>query len=116
MLSSPDKWTQGALARDASGVATGFSADRNPACFCIIGALTRAMHDRIEVVQKLVPKDAHGEVWDQYNTQYDIVYDYLATDAGDDIAEFNDSPNTYYADVINLFDLAIDNAEEKVYE
>jgi hypothetical protein len=74
------------------------------------------MWDRIETVNKLVPKDAQYEVYDQYNTQYDIVYDYMSSLAGVDLVDFNDDLATQHSDVVNLFDLAIDNAEERVYE
>lgn len=116
MIADPAKWTKGALARNAVGEPTGFMVNRSPVCFCSLGAMTRAMWDRIEIVNALVPVDAQNEVWDQYNTQYDIVYDYLTALAGVDLVEFNDGAETQHCDVINLFDLAIDNAEERVYE
>jgi hypothetical protein len=116
LIADPAKWTQGCIARDAAGEPTGFIAKRNPVCFCSLGALSRAMWDRIETVNKLVPEDAQDEVYDQYNTQYDIVYDYLTSLAGVDLVDFNDSLNTHHSDIVNLFDLAIDNAEERVYE
>lgn len=119
LIADPAKWTQGCMARDAAGEPTGFIcfiARRNPVCFCSLGALSRAMWDRIETVNKLVPKDAQYEVYDQYNTQYDIVYDYMSSLAGQDLVDFNDDLATQHSDVVNLFDLAIDNAEERVYE
>lgn len=115
LIADPAKWTQGALARNASGEPTGFTKRRDPVCFCSLGALTRAMWDRIETVNKLVPEDAQDEVYDQYNTQYDIVYDYLTSLAGVDLVDFNDDLATQHSDVVNLFDLAIDNSEEIVY-
>lgn len=116
MIADPAKWTKGALARDAAGEPTGFMSRRNPVCFCSLGALTRAMWDRVEAVNKLVPNDTQDEVWDQYNTQYDIVYDYLTALAGVELVDFNDDLDTQHSDVVNLFDLAIDNAEERTYE
>jgi hypothetical protein len=101
---------------DAEGNPTGFTKSQAPVCFCSLGALTRAMWDRIEVVNKLVSADTQDEVYEQYSVQYDIVYDYMSSLAGQDLVDFNDSLNTHHSDIVNLFDLAIDNAEERVYE
>lgn len=61
---------------------------------------------RVRAVNEL----AQDDVRDQYSAQFNIVDNYLASLAGMDIVTFNDNPNTQYADVINLFDRAIDNA------
>lgn len=115
LLDSPEKWTREVLARDANGGKVGIRSP-DAVCYCSLGALTKAMNDRVAEVTKLVPLDVHPEVHDQYCTQHDIVFDYLAELAGGDLVGFNDGPDTKYADVVNLFDLAIDNAEERVYE
>lgn len=124
ILSDPQRWTQGTMARDANGMKTtvdpkilsdkihGFGT---PVCFCSIGAIKKATYDRIGEVKKLV-SGADDEINEQYCTHLENLYSYLSNLAGRDLVSFNDDPDTQYADVVNLFDLAIDNCEERVYD
>jgi len=115
LIGRPEHWGQGALARNARGQLTKMSAP-DAICFCSAGALQVAMRRRIAEVNKLVPKDCYPEVNSNYSAHFGEVYDYLTSLAGLDLIDFNDDRDTKYADVVNLFDLAIDNAEERVYE
>lgn len=114
ILSGPDKWTKGTFARDTTGEVADPSGP-NAACFCIGGALLRARDIRIEQVNKLVPKDAYSEVWDQYDNAFNETVFFLSALAGSaSVAAFNDDKGTTFADVDNLLDLALERAGEAV--
>lgn len=91
----PERWTQGAAVRYANG-------DRRCAiidavCFCSLGALWRA----------------GGR--DYYSDAERILFEtVLETTRFSNIVSFNDAPETTYADVLRVYDLAIAAAGEAV--
>ena len=115
IVSDPANWTQGALSRDSNGARTNI-LDPRTTCYCTLGALTKAMTDRVMAVKKLVPEDCYPELADQYDVHFNEITAFLDKLAGDDIVNFNDDPDTTHADVINLLDLAVDTVEERTYE
>lgn len=86
LIEDPERWTQGAWARDAWGNKTLDSRD-NAVAFCVAGAMCRVSGD-------MVPRDA----WAAFE---------LA--AGDGISRFNDAQT--HADVLAVLDKAIAECE-----
>ena len=98
-----DGWCKGSLARDSSGRKV--SPDNaSAACFCMLGAIAREMHER-----SICP-DSWRDLVDP------ILAPHIpAVDAGegmdDDlclVAAFNDYPRTQLSDVLAVLDKAID--------
>ena len=45
ILSDPDRWTQGTIAVDATGMAVASASDRNAVGWCLLGACTKAARE-----------------------------------------------------------------------
>lgn len=90
LLSSPDKWTKGCLARDKEGNRL-FSTDPNAVCWCFLGAMQmcyRGLSKRIDVMCKV--SDRIGELSPNKEQGFDSIH------------KWNDSPERTYEDVIKL--------------
>lgn len=86
LIDTPDKWTREVMGRDISGHPV---EDVDSAvCFCIIGATVVARAPLDGPLRDSLPEWAHAS-----------------------FADFNDSPRTSHADVMALFDRAIELAE-----
>jgi hypothetical protein len=94
LIATPEKWTKGALARDAGGIGyrtDDVVGDRTFACYCAEGACVAA------TPEIFLARRAYDELCKFTNGP--LVY------------EFNDSPATTHDDVLALFDTAIANCE-----
>lgn len=87
-ISTPDKWTQYAIAKNTSGEIR--SADESDAvCFCMLGAIWKNSRQS---------GSAEGELKNTIN--------------GRSIAGFNDDPSRTHDEVLNVFDKTIARLEE----
>lgn len=93
LLTDPKCWTQGSLARLASGEPTYLVESSNAVCWCIMGATCR-----------FDPLDS-GQLADR------LLRDHLPPGYYRSIGEFNDNPSTTHADVMSLFDRTIATIE-----
>lgn len=91
VIENPDKWTQGAFARDTQGNRLPGGYGDEATCFCSLGAVEKATQ------------------LDWYDTPDIVVYLEEAID--DQVAHFNDSAS--HADVMQMFDKAITLAESE---
>lgn len=96
VIDTPEKWTQVAFARNASGEAVS-AFDSSAVCYCLRGALTKAtagMGDNREARAAIV--------WaiKGLNYHYSIIY------------VFNDHPDTTHAMVMAVLDKAIETATQ----
>jgi len=86
-IDTPDKWTREVSARDKFGQPAS-DYEEDAVCFCIIGAAMRADASLDRHLRKCLPEWAEGSFID-----------------------FNDHEETTHADVMALFDRAIEMAE-----
>lgn len=91
LIDTPEKWTQGCAARDADGLSSGVCS--GAVCWCAWGALAKfgnpfVSPGLINLMDGAVPDDSKSFI------------------------TYNDLPTTTYADVMALFDRAIDAAEK----
>lgn len=80
LIDTPEKWTKGSYERDG--------------CYCVAGAL------RIAIFGGL---DDNGPYWDRYRTAKRSLHP-------SDVILFNDASETTHADMMALFDRAIEAA------
>ena len=86
LISTPDKWTKGAVARDRHGFAVEPYAQM-AVCWCSVGALERAVGANLNV--------------------YYAAFAVLRKQHDESVVSFNDDPNTTHQDVLDLFDRTI---------
>jgi hypothetical protein len=86
LLATPDRWTQGVLAKDANGAPVSCDSDR-ASCWCFVGASFGAKIAPLEVayLAEAMSPYAHWATW-------------------------NDAPERTHADVLDLIDRAIEIA------
>ena len=93
LIDTPEKWTRGLNARDAHG------QDVRPnsleaVCFCARGAIIRsAGFEHIDA--------------------YELLQNALPIGGNDFVPAYNDNPDTTHADIMALFDRAIELAEKQ---
>ena len=87
ILTGPEKWTKGALARSETGQ-TVYPTDEGAKCFCLIGAIIRAYPPELDsqVRQKIFavldPKEHNISTWqDAPETTFEMVLE-VARKAG----------------------------------
>jgi hypothetical protein len=103
LIRRPECWTRGALARDAHGGPVGATA---PAAvqWCAVGAVLRASetapYAAVEHAIHALAMAAHGDSDAEWIT----------------VSVYNDSHGTSHADVLRLFDRAIDMLDATRYE
>lgn len=90
-ISTPEKWTQGAYARDAGGNAVRAAAD-DAVCWCALGAI---------VSLNIFPADREEAA----GALYKVV---------PEVSVFNDKPGRTHAEVMAVFAKAIERAEASV--
>lgn len=87
LIAEPERWTQGALARDGDGEELGDAQDPDAACWCLAGALHHAGYGRATSL---------------------LVHRVLSTlDKPVDIVTWNDAPERSHAQVLLLLDECI---------
>jgi hypothetical protein len=91
LIATPDKWSQGAMARNADGRPV-WAAANDAVCFCAEGAIQRA---------------GAG----MFNRAFNVVVDLVET--GDPLHRFNDASTTSHEDILALFDRAIAAEESR---
>lgn len=88
LISTPERWTKGAFARDANG--TEYPCAGAEVCWCFAGAIF-----------KVAPNAEQGLQTERF----------IAQAAGiPNIRKFNDDPTTTHADVLAAWDRAIERA------
>ena len=94
LIDTPEKWTKGAYGRTADHSPTSYR-DPRAVCHCMLGAL-----------RSIGPAD--------WLRQEELVEDVM-TGYGhhSHIPTFNDAPTTTHADVLAVFDMAIERAEAR---
>lgn len=95
LIDAPEKWTRGALARDADRIPQ-WPADESATCFCSLGAIVKASGR--EAGQEHAPDTASRRAMERA--------------IGQNIETWNDDPATTHADVLAAFDRAIALAEQ----
>ena len=95
LLSSPDKWTQGAPARTSDGGIIS-SCDKKAYCWCLYGAILKVSYETTKVNKKLIR-----------NQLVTMIYRKIGN-----IGEWNDSHERKHSDVIKLLDSFIEIDEE----
>lgn len=99
LIDMPEKWTKGEYARGKSGGRVK-ALGRAPVCFCALGALGRAgCHDPADI------GFSEGATWLAYQTLIRATPNRM-------VFEYNDDPATTHADIMALFDRAIEAAEK----
>jgi hypothetical protein len=95
LIADPKHWTQGELARDADGNPED-EYQPEAVCFCSVGALMRAA--------RVVGDDLNEARFGAFTQVGNITLDLR----GLTIVEFNDAEDTTHADVLAVFDKAIE--------
>ena len=95
-IEDPKHWTKGAFARDAEGNPTAKTRSSDAVCWCSHGAV-------------LFINEAAGEV----SRATGLLNDKVILRGYANVAHFNDDPHTTHADVLALFDAAIEDAKAK---
>ena len=93
LIDTPEKWTRGTNARNASGRSVPFDSP-SAVCFCAYGAVLRASGGEIVL--------ACQRLWEALPAGWPDIFPL-----------YNDYPDTTYADVLALFDRAIAAEEAK---
>ena len=103
VLTGPDRWCQRAFGQDAEGHAVPLLAIQVAERTCVVGAVVKASillgHGPLGLDCRIDGLGALCEV---------------LPDGFRHVQSFNDHPDTTYSDVIDLFDLAIKEAEENL--
>lgn len=100
LILDPKAWTQGAVARLASGHIVD-ATDARAVCFCSLGAIRHVVDLRMDDANEL-------EAARRLDLAVQALYRVLWS-AGDlSLIGFNDNPKTTHADVLAAFDLAIE--------
>lgn len=96
-LKKPERWAQGALARNNAGYTVdAVSADAT--CFCMLGALDHVRN---------------GADYDTYNAVCAVIVGAVPRRFGD-IISFNDDEKTKHKDVLKVLDRAVRKVEKKL--
>lgn len=100
LIDTPEKWTKGALARDAGGQPVAYFAP-DARCFCTAGALQKACNND-ESNSRLIQAGRRA------------IYKAMAERDKLDVSieRFNDHTFTTHAEVMAVFDLAIEAQDE----
>lgn len=98
-IAKPEYWTKGDFARDVGGKGVA-ATDPAACCFCAHGAIhrVRGLHNRAAIEDACWATAA-------LNSALTLISGH------DTVPEFNDAPETRHADVMALFDVAIQCAE-----
>jgi hypothetical protein len=88
LIEAPARWTKGSFARDADGGA--YPGKGKEVCWCFAGAIFKAANN-----------DADGIAAERFITNVTGI---------SNIRRFNDHPTTTHADVLAVFDRAIERA------
>lgn len=88
LLSSPDKWTKGATARDTYGLRV-FTKDKNAVCWCLVGATIKCYCSCTNTAAD--PNCKVKEIYEKINEKIDTT-----------ITIWNDSPERTFEDVKKL--------------
>jgi hypothetical protein len=99
-------WTKRAFARNSQGVTVGWE-DPSAACFCVSGAVRRAVLD-IGGPPSMRPE--------QFNYCISILDQKTRAKAGINIIDFNDSDKTTLDEVVEVFDQAIATVQPPLTE
>ena len=99
LLASPERWTQGAAARNSAGKHVAPS-DPDATCFCAAGAIYRAAYDHNGITA--VPR---------IENVHHLLARYIAPDGYDSIysvaGDWNDTPGRTHSEILAVFDAAI---------
>ena len=115
-LNCADGWTQGVMARNRKGAATGH-ASIDATCWCASGAIIKAMADIVGVAASahrwnaVLSRAEHmlrGLIFLRYTSPAD-------TDTDDRIAEWNDNPERTQGEVVALLYLAAGMLLERLH-
>ncbi len=79
LLATPDKWTQGAFAKDAGGKPCPLNSDAER-CWCVMGALIK--------------------YFGEYSPEFYSCVNEISSKLDAPITEWNDSPKTTHAEVL----------------
>lgn len=93
LIDTPEKWIKGSNAEDGNGVVVSLE-DKRAVCFCTVGAVLR------------VSEDIGVEC-----AALDLLYSFVKGEY-DDIPEWNDTYNRTHAEVMAVFDKAIEISKE----
>lgn len=98
LIDTPEKWTTGVLARTKSGCPIGPQEDA-ATCYCAEGAIRRVQngvlpHALESIMERAVPSGFRGACNERW------------------FVKFNDAAKTTHADIMALFDRAIELAEQ----
>ncbi|MGO7308731.1 hypothetical protein ACCS91_33290 [Rhizobium ruizarguesonis] len=96
LLSNPDHWTKGVLARDKKGESIG-PFDPKASCFCTIGAI----HKVVGPQQSELKRQVVGYLIEALDTVHKV---------SAVVSAFNDHPKTSHEQVLELWDKAIEIA------
>lgn len=102
LLADPAKWTQGTLARDASGKSVSIE-DPRAVCFCSLGAIGKAVMVRYPGAN--TPEDEYA-CFVENLTKLSVRQLEKAV-VGNDVPVFNDLPTTTHPQVMNAFRMAL---------
>lgn len=113
VLSDPERWTQGALARTASNRPVDVD-DHEAKCFCLFGAIAHVGVGLARSSDPTVTEDsdiagsfvAAGLVFDAIREMEN--YTELS------VVSWNDNPDRNHAEVVQLLDTAISDLESKI--
>lgn len=83
LLSSPDRWTQGVMARDINGTPTSDKMAGDPVCWCLLGGAGKVFGEAIRAERYMVTNA-------------------ISNLCGGGIVPFNDSPKRKHADICSL--------------
>ena len=102
-LRDPARWTQGEYARNAKGDGLENPKASSAVCFCSQGAILRAPHADVAVEYPF------GRVFHVFYKVYGVVQTVIG---GTNISAWNDAPERTHAEVLAVFEKAIEMTSE----
>lgn len=100
ILTPDGAWTQGVLARDATGAEVGYDDD-TATCWCVDGAVT------------LAADEGDGRNDPSWSAAWEALKEVAPGDWNVALIDWNDAPGRTQAEVLALLDRAIENEEGK---